>query len=496
MSVLADLVNVDPAAVAVSDSTASRTWAELDRRSHAIGRGLEAMGVSPGQHVALICSNRVDFVDLVVGITRGGFHFTPIKTNWAAPEMQALVVDAGSVAVVADVPIGRDVARLAGLPLVDLSDGDAYDLWIDRHAGNPLPPGRRGVRVPYTSGTTGAPKGVHRTAPPPPFEDWVRACTTYNVALGMPDHGTHLMVSQMFHGAPLNFGMGAMWAGCHLRILERWDPTTALDLLGGDTTASIMVPTMFRQLLALPAEQRAAFDPSSLRAILHGGEACPVQLKQDMIDWWGPIFTEYYGFTEGGMTLVDNADWSARPGTVGRPLGPIEISIRDDDGNPLPLRETGTVYFRRETGRYFEYTNAKEKTEAAHLADGSFTVGDLGWLDEDGFLYLVGRTAELIVAAGVNIYPAEIEAAIFPVPGVTDACVVGGPDEKRGEQPVAFVQLAPGADAATVEAAVAQRCEELLAGYKQPRRISFIDEIPRDPTGKVLRTRLRATLWE
>jgi long-chain acyl-CoA synthetase len=258
-----------------------------------------------------------------------------------------------------------------------------------------------------------------------------------------------------------------------------------------------MVPTMFRQLLALPEDRRRAFRAPALRAVLHGGEPCPQPVKHAMIDWLGPILFEYYGMTEGGLTTSTSEDWLARPGTVGTAKLGLQIQILGPDGERLGPGEQGTIHFMPASGKMFEYRKEPEKTAAAYSRDGAFTVGDIGYVDADGYLFISGRTADVIVSGGVNVYPAEIEDALARLPGVRDACVVGGPDELRGETPVAFVVLdeqasaAPGA-AARIEAA----CEASLAGYQRPRRVLVRDELPRDPTGKLLRHVLRAELWE
>jgi long-chain acyl-CoA synthetase len=215
-----------------------------------------------------------------------------------------------------------------------------------------------------------------------------------------------------------------------------------------------------------------------------------------MVDWWGPVFVEYFGFSEGSMTLATTEDWLARPGTVGRALPHQEILVLDADGRRLPPRGEGGVYFRFLDGSRFSYFGDQAKTEAAYGTDGAFTAGDIGWLDDDGYLYISGRQAEVIVSAGVNVYPAEVEAVIDAVDGVADVAVVGGPDPERGEQVVAFVVAAPGSTEQSVVAAVEAASDEHLAGYKRPRRIVLCDEVPRDPTGKLLRTRLRDGLWE
>lgn len=496
-STLAEIVGVSGDTIALTDDTTTRTWAELDTNTHRIGLGLEAHGLVAGDHVALIMTNRVEFVESMLGCIRAGLTMTPIKTNWTPAEISYLLNDAGSRAVITDLDVGRQAARSLNLPIVDVdSDSTAGDFagWMQRHDGK-LPAGRTGYRIPYTSGTTGQPKGVERTAPAPAFEQWVAGSAAASKAVGIPGSGVHLMVSQLFHGAPLNFGLGAMFAGATLTVMGRWDPPTVLDHFRSGPTSSIMVPTMFRQLLALPQDQRESVPVENVSMIFHGGEACPVALKRDMIDWWGPVFTEYYGFTEGGFTICDSTEWLAHPGTVGRPPPGQEIRILDDDLQEMPIGETGTVYFRRPDGQYFRYRNAPAKTAEAHLADNAFTVGDIGHVDADGYLYLSGRTAEVIVAAGVNVYPAEIEAVILDVDGVADACVAGGPDPERGEQPVAFVCVTDGAATDQVRAAIEHACATNLAGYKRPRRIVIREEIPRDPTGKLLRLKLRQELW-
>jgi acyl-CoA synthetase (AMP-forming)/AMP-acid ligase II len=491
---LADLAGRDPGDLALVDDTHALTWAQLDRRTHAIGRGLEAAGLKPGDHVAMVVTNRTEFVESLLGILRAGMLVTPVKTNWKPGEIAYLLQDAGSRCVISDVDSADEAAHDLGLPLIEVGEG--FAAWAAAQDPTPLPQGRAGHRVAYTSGTTGQPKGVERINDVGmPFEQFVTASAQGATGLGLPSDGVHLMVSQLIHGAPMNFGISTMLSGATLRIMARWDADRAIDLLSGEVTASIMVPTMFRQLLALPEHRRAQLQHEQFRCILPGGEGCSVELKRKMIDWWGPVFTEYYGFTEGGMTLATSEEWMERPGTVGRPFTGQTVEIIDEHGSALPAGEVGTVYFRRTEGRIFRYKNADSKTEAAYRADNSFTVGDMGYLDEDGYLYLTGRSAELIVAAGVNVYPAEIEAVVFEVIGVVDACVVGGPDPERGEQPVAFVVIAPGHDPEDVRAAIDATCATELAGYKRPRRIEVCDGIPRDPTGKTLRVKLRQTLW-
>jgi acyl-coenzyme A synthetase/AMP-(fatty) acid ligase len=250
---------------------------------------------------------------------------------------------------------------------------------------------------------------------------------------------------------------------------------------------------MFRALLALDVDRSDPPAPG-LRTLLHGGEPCPASIKQAMLDWFGPCLVEYYGFTEGGLTVADSADWCQRPGTVGRPPPGQEILILDKDGTVLGPHQTGLICFRAvDGGRRFRYLHDSAKTMAAYIGD-AYTVGDLGWVDDDGYLFVSGRSDDVVICAGVNIYPAEIEAALADVPGVADLAAVGGPDDERGEHVVLLYTCTEGVDPLTVRADLARQAEVRLAGYKRPREVRLVDEIPRDGTGKLLRRALRSKL--
>ena len=487
-----------PADPAAADGNRTRTWEELEGRTNAFGHGLETLGLAPGDHVLLVAGNRLEFLEGLLGAMRAGMVVTPAKSGLTEEELAYIAQDAGTRAVVTDRDAPRRLATGAGLALVDLDDG--YEPWLASQSSDPLPADRAGWRLPYTSGTTGRPKGVvQSTAGRTPFCRTWAASTAFAERLQLPGHGWHAMLSRLYHGAPLNFGLSTLASGAAMRILPDWSPDAALGALE-DATSTCMVPTMFRQLLALSEASRRRFDPSGLVTVVHGGEPCPVELKRRMIEWWGPKFLEYFGFTEGGMTLATTEEWLAHPGTVGRPTGQ-RVVIRGSDGEVLPAGTEGQVYFTPpdDGARDFTYLHDPDKTSGAHAADGSFTAGDVGWVDDEGYLYISGRASEVIVSAGVNVYPAEIEAVILEVPGVADACVVGGPDAERGEQVVAFVTLPPGASASAgtdaVLSAVRDACDERLAGYKRPRRVLVRDEIPRDGTGKLLRRVLRDELW-
>lgn len=490
-----EIAGVGPDAIALEDHRTTVTYGALEERTNAFGRGLEALGLEPGDHVALAVTNRVEFVEALIGAMRAGMIVTPVKTSWTPDEMEYLLRDAGSRVVVTDVEPARAAAASVGIPVVDLERGvagAAFDAWLGAQDASPLPRARHGYRLSYTSGTTGRPKGVHRLSDGRlPWCEAFAASRTFAAQASMPTDGPHLNVSALFHGAPLAFSLSLLAAGCTFRILRRWDADAALDALERGVRSTCMVPTMFRQLLALPEERRRAFHAPELRAILHGGEPCPQHVKQRMIDWVGPILLEYYGMTEGGLTTSTSAEWLARPGTVGTAKLGLRILILGPDGEQLPPGRQGTIHFLPASGKMFEYRKAPEKTAAAYSREGAFTVGDIGYVDADGYLFISGRTADVIVSGGVNVYPAEIEETLARLPGVRDACVVGGPDELRGETPVAFVVL----DQHDALPAIEGACEASLAGYQRPRKFVVRDELPRDPTGKLLRHVLRAELW-
>lgn len=495
-SSLAALSGVDDdSRIAVDDGQSTLTWQELDDATTRLGNGIEALGGVPGSHVAICVSNRIEFVVALIGAWRAGCAFTPLKTGWTASEVGAVLDDAKTAVVVTDRDGARDAALERGIAVIDVDM--AYDEWLAGQADEPLGEDRCGYKMPYTSGTTGRPKGVvMRGSGTTSFATGWAGIAYWAEALELPGDGIHLFCSRLFNGAPQTFGFGAMARGATLRVMRQWDPAVALDeLRRPDVTSTIMVPTMFRQILALPVDVRGLERPTSLRTVLHGGEPCPIPVKQGIAEVLGDVLVEYYGFTEGGMTVVRRDEWRDRPGTVGRPLPGMSVEVLDDDGNAVEAGVEGTVYFAPSKGRMFRYQGDDTKTEGAHVGD-AFTVGDIGRLDDDGFLYLCGRAAEVVVSAGVNVYPAEVEQALSDVPGIADLAAVGAPDEERGEVIAMFLTLLPGVDETTVLRNIEATAAERLAPYKRPRTLAVVDEIPRDQTGKLLRRVLRDQLWD
>jgi len=490
VTTLAELSGRAPHDLAVECGDARVTWAELDERANAVAHGLGELGAAPGGHVAICVSNRAEFVEVVLGAWRAGCSYTPLKTGWTADEVGYVLDDAKTSAVVTDRDGARDAAGERSVAVVDLDNG--YDDWLSRQDRSEPPADRCGYKMPYTSGTTGRPKGVVMTgAGTTPFAAGWAGLQRWAEALSLTGEGVHLFASRLFNGAPQTFGFGALARGATLRVMPRWSASEGLRELGrDDVTSTIMVPTMFRQLLALPDIDRTHSPAPSLRTLLHGGEPCPLPVKAAIADWFGDVLVEYYGFTEGGFTIVGPGEWRSRPGSVGRPMADMHVEIRDDNGVELPVGEDGTVFFRSDSGRRFRYSGDDTKTEDAHTGD-AFSVGDVGHVDADGFLYLSGRSADVVITAGVNVYPAEIESALSDVDGVLDMCAVGVPDDERGEVVALYVVLAADSEEDAVRQRLGTVAEERLAPYKRPRSVHVIDELPRDETGKLLRRLLR-----
>jgi long-chain acyl-CoA synthetase len=488
---LAALSGVDPEAIAVTDGTTTLTWADLEDRSARIGHGLGALGAIPGSHVAICVSNRSEFVEAVLGAWRAGCAYTPLKTGWTESEVGAVLDDAGTTVVIADRDGGRRAANRRGVAVIDLDSN--YESWLSKQDATELPEDRCGYKLPYTSGTTGRPKGVMmRGSGTTPFAAGWAGIAKWAQLLHLPGEGTHLFLSRLFNGAPQTFGFGAMARGATLRILPRWDAAAALAALSApDVTSTIAVPTMFRQWIALADVDRSSTPAPSLRTMLHGGEPCALPVKEAMADWFGDVLVEYYGFTEGGITVLGADEWRDHPGSVGKPIANLTVRILDDTGADVAPNTEGTVYFHP-TGdtRYFNYQGDDSKTDSAHRGE-SFTVGDVGYLDDDGYLYLCGRVADVVITAGVNVYPAEIDQALCNVPGIADLCAVGIADAELGEVIKLYAALLPGADEAETRSQIEATATDRLAPYKRPRSVEFIDEIPRDQTGKLLRRMLR-----
>jgi long-chain acyl-CoA synthetase len=345
----------------------------------------------------------------------------------------------------------------------------------------------------YTSGTTGKPKGVRREPATPEQRE---AATQAAVrGFGITPDAKAAMTGPMYHSAPAGFARVAMAMGCDIDLLPRFDPEGLLQAIEEQQLSHMhVVPTMFSRLLKLPEEVRAKYDVSSLRWVIHGAAPCPPEIKKRMIDWWGPVIYEYYGSTEAGLvTVSDSGEFLAKPGTVGKAQAGVDIRIYDDDGAILPAGTSGEIYMTLGQITNFTYHNRDDDRRAIEK-DGYVTNGDIGYLDDDGYLFLNDRKRDMIISGGVNIYPAEIEAVLHDMPGVHDCAVFGIPNEEMGESVAAAVQLQSGA--ALDAEAVKSYLKERIANYKVPREIKFHDALPREDSGKIFKRILRDPYWE
>ncbi len=496
---LLDQARARPDVVAVDDGETQRTFAELVERSTRVAHFLrDEAGLAPGQHAAVLMENRSEYVEIVVGAILAGVWLTPINWHLAKDEIAYIVEDSGAKVVFAD-EAHAETVRAAGAPRV-VTVGDAYEAALDAASSEPIdlagPPG--GTMI-YTSGTTGRPKGVKRARKPTLGEALAYQCEMGR-AYGLDGSGPHLITGPMYHAAPLLFALYDQANGAPIVILRRWDERTALrTLTEREIVHTHMVPTMFVRLLRLPEAERAAFRAPKLRLVMHGAAPVSVPVKQRMIEWFGPVLLEYWGATEGGVnSLATSEEWLDHPGTVGRVLPGFDVFARDDAGHRLPPGETGALYCRHERiAQVFEYHGAPEKTAEAHPEPHLFTIGDVGSVDAEGWVYLADRKSHMIISGGVNIYPAEVEQVLQEHPAVADVAVFGVPDDEWGESVKAAVELRPGhAPGEGLAEEILGFGRERLARYKVPRSIDFEERLPRHDSGKLYTRKLRDPYWQ
>jgi long-chain acyl-CoA synthetase len=489
----------DPAAPAIVDplrgAAGARTFGALDERANRLVRGLRARGVRAGDGVALLCRNRAEFCEVWAAALRAGLRLTAVNWHLTSSEAAYVLDDCEAKAFVADASlaeIAAGAAEAAPRAAVRLAIGgaidgfEAYEAFLAEHDGAPIADPTLGTTMLYTSGTTGRPKGVQR-APDP--EASVRALIPYQYRKGH----VHLCTGPLYHAAPFGISMAIpLSAGVRVVLMDAWHPLETLSLVERHrVTHTHMVPTMFHRLLALPDAERRRHDLSSLLAVVHGAAPCPVDVKRRMIEWLGPVLFEYYAATEGPGTVVDSKTWLEKPGTVGR-VGDA-VLVGDDQGRPLPAGEEGTVWLKAPEASRFAYFKDAGKTERSYRADRAYyTLGDVGRLDADGFLFLTDRSANLIISGGVNIYPAEVDAVLLLHPSVGDVATIGIPNEEWGEEVLAVVEPAAGVTPSpALSAELVAFARARLAHFKCPRRVDFVAHLPREDNGKIYKRRLR-----
>ena len=478
------------------------TYGELEAMANRIAAVLRGLGLVRGDHIATLIGNRPEALAAAWAAWRCGVYLTPMSTGLAPSELRYLVENCDARVVLVDTALQDLAAPLPAmftaavrwLSLRGTMPGFTAlaPLLLDAsprpHADEPP-----GALMVYTSGTTGAPKGVIRPLLPFDYRGTPPFAADLIALLGLGgDDVRYLSTAPLYHAAPLRFALAVTAGGGTVHVMERFDAEEALQLLEHQAiTHSQWVPAMFQRLLELPPERRAAFKAPAHRAAIHAAAPCPAALKRAMIDWWGPIVMEYYSGSEGvGLTLIDSAEALAHPGSVGRARKGT-LHVVDESGAELPAGATGLVCFSGVTP--FAYYNAPEKTAARTLPRGLQTFGDIGHADAEGYLYLTDRQDDMIISGGVNLYPQEIEAVIREAQGVRDCAVVGVPSERFGECPVAFIVPVrdTATDPASLIASVQERCELHLGRFKRPSEIRILDSLPRSPTGKLLRRRLR-----
>jgi len=484
------------------------THGELNDRSNRLAQLMWAQGLRPGDHVAIFMENNLRYFDVVWAALRSGLYLTTIN-RYLTEDEAGYILDNCEARVLITSQKLADVA--AALPqyapncarwlmLDGTIDGfESYETAIAQYPAEPLAQEPAGTFMLYSSGTTGRPKGILRPLPGNSIaEDAGPVGALQRTLWGFDENTVYLSPAPLYHSAPIGFTTAALALGGTVVMMPRFDEIGALQAIEKyRVTHSQWVPTMFTRMLKLPEVERSGFDLSSHRVAIHAAAPCPAGIKQAMFDWWGNIIYEYYGGTElNGLTHCGPEEWLSHKGTVGRPvIGSIHIC--DEDGNELPNGEPGLVYFELPE-MPFEYLKDPQKTrDAQHPQHANWSaLGDVGYLDDDGFLYLTDRATFMIISGGVNIYPQEIEDAMVLHPKIADVAVIGVPNEEMGEEVKAVVQLAAGtaADAATAEELMAY-AREHIAHYKCPRSIDFRDELPRLPTGKLYKRLLKDEYW-
>jgi len=497
----------DKPAYVMASTGETVTYRELDERSNQLANLFREAGLQKGDAVALMLENHPRYFEILWAAQRAGLYYTAISSRLTTGETEYIINDCAAKVFITS-SYKRDVAEqiVAGTPDVKVRlmlDGTiaGYDDYEDALAKQPTTPiadEAEGADMLYSSGTTGRPKGVRVPLPGGEMGTAPGVSALGQLLYGFNADMVYLSPAPLYHAAPLRFSMAVHRVGGTVIVMEHFDPTEFLRLIEQyRVTHTQVVPTMFVRMLKLPKEEREKFDVSSLQIAIHAAAPCPIPVKEQMIEWWGSKIMEYYAGTEGnGFCAINSDEWLAHKGSVGKPLlGAVHIV--GEDGEEVGVREEGTIYF--ESGSAFEYHNDPEKTAQSRDPKGRgwSTLGDVGYVDEDGYLYLTDRKAYMIISGGVNIYPQESENLLTTHPKVLDVAVIGVPNEDFGEEVKAVVQLMEGVTPSPeLERELIQFCRDQLADVKCPRSVDFVDELPRHPTGKLYKRLLRDKYWE
>jgi long-chain acyl-CoA synthetase len=480
------------------------SFGELHTASRRVAALLHGAGLRRGDGVAILLPNRPQFFEITWGCQLSGLYYTPVNTHLTFDEVAYIVEDCEARALFVDSSFAGLAGKLLDCnPQLDVlvSVGGALPGWRPYEdalaAAGDAPPLSDGSEMLYSSGTTGRPKAVRRPLPADGNGSWAQAVLEMALThhYGMSPPSVYLSPAPLYHAAGVNYTMAVNRVGAASIIMRKFDAETVLRLIETHrVTHAQFVPTMFVRMLKLPKAVRQNYDVSSLRCVIHAAAPCSVDVKQQMMDWFGPIIHEYYGGTEGfAGTTIGPEEWLAHPGSVGKPMSAVHVV--SDDGNELPIGESGELYF--EGGPDFEYFKDPAKTASVSNERGWRTLGDIGYVDEDGYMYLTDRSTFMIVSGGVNIYPQEAENLLVMHPKLVDAAVFGVPNDEFGEEVKAVVQpvdgVTPGPD---LEAELIEYCRAHLAAYKCPRTVEFDPELPRDPNGKLYKRRIRERYWQ
>jgi long-chain acyl-CoA synthetase len=499
----------DQPAVVMAETGWTQTFAELDAAANRLSRVFRNAGFEPGDHVAVCMENHPRYLEVLWGCEYAGLIYTATSSRLTTDELAYIVNDCGARGFITSKYKAEQAEALIDLTaevelrlMLDatIHGYESYEAAVDAQSSEPLDGRMAGTDMLYSSGTTGRPKGVMPAFEPQPLEERVTGVGgMLSVLFGLDASKVYLSPAPLYHAAPLRFCMSSIAVGATVVVMERFDAEFYLQCVERyGVTHSQVVPTMFVRMLKLPDDVRANYDVSSLECVIHAAAPCPIPVKKQIIEWWGPVLHEYYAGTEGNGFVYCNSDmWLAHEGTVGMPINCV-VHIVGDDGQEVHAGESGTIYF--EGGSSFEYHNDPEKTAGSRHPQGWSTLGDVGYLDEDNYLYLTDRKAYMIISGGVNIYPQEAENVLTMHPDVVDVAVFGVPNEDFGEEVKAVVQPrqmpANLDDAASLSAELIRYCREHLADVKCPRSVDFREELPRHPTGKLYKRLLKDEYWQ